>query len=557
MSPRRIPKPRGSAQTNRRRQGEPRELIIGLIAPIGVDRKPVETALRNQLRIVDYHVAPVKISEKLEKLADDSIPGWNNGDALVRKNILMNVGNNVREQYSDGGVLALLSMVQIASIRRTLLPKGSGRAYVIDSLKHPDEVELLRSIYGPAFVAIAVFASPDARRQYLEDQARTLLHEPDSNKIARLMERDEDENITLGQRVRAAFELADVVVDVSRGDTEHQIRRLVELLFGDLQKTPTIGEYAMSLARCAQARSGSLARQIGAAVIRDDGAIVSIGRNDVAKPFGGQYEPTDDNEYPRGRDINRGIDSSDWFRQKAITDLLAILQDNGQLNSTDSPEELFEQWYIGEEGKPKPWLRMAFIANTIDYVRAVHAEMAAITDAARHGIDLSQCSLYTTTFPCHDCAKHILASGIREVVYWAAYPKSLVKDLYDDSICVNEAAPSPDKVSFHSFVGIAPNRYFDFFIMGKRERKDRKGRAISFDPRKAKLTLPPYAISEEFAIYTENKRTTRFIEVFDREIDALHKLIGTRHQEWAAASATAQSAPHKRSRKKHTQRRKR
>ena len=469
----------------------------------------------------------------------------------------MNVGNNVREQHSEGGVLALLAMVQIASSRRAPLPKGSGRAYVIDSLKHPDEVELLRSIYGPAFVAIAVFASSDARRKYLEDQARTLLHEPDSNNIYKLMERDEDENITLGQRVRAAFELADVVVDVSRGDTEHQIRRLVELLFGDLQKTPTIGEYAMSLARCAQGRSGSLARQIGAAVIRDDGAIVSIGRNDVAKPFGGQYEARDDKDYPQGRDINRSIDSSDWFRQKAITDLLALLQYNGQLNSTDSPEELFQQWYIGEEGKPKPWLRSAFIANTIDYVRAVHAEMAAITDAARYGIDLSQCSLYTTTFPCHDCAKHILASGIREVVYWAAYPKSLVKDLYDDSICVNEAAPSTDKVSFHSFVGIAPNRYFDFFIMGKRERKDRKGHAIPFDARNAKLTLPPYAIPEEFAIYTENRRTTRFIEDFDRKINDLHLLISKRHQEWEAAPATTHSAPNKRSRKKSSKRRKR
>jgi deoxycytidylate deaminase len=78
-------------------------------------------------------------------------------------------------------------------------------------------------------------------------------------------------------------------------------------------------------------------------------------------------------------------------------------------------------------------------AAQFDYIRAVHAEMAAITDAARHDISITGCTLYTTTFPCHDCAKHIVASGIRRVVYIEPYRKSLVQEFYPDSIAVDQA----------------------------------------------------------------------------------------------------------------------
>lgn len=47
----------------------------------------------------------------------------------------------------------------------------------------------------------------------------------------------------------------------------------------------------------------------------------------------------------------------------------------------------------------------------------VHAEMAAISTAARLGLSLAGSSLYCTTFPCHNCSKHIVATGVSEVFY--------------------------------------------------------------------------------------------------------------------------------------------
>lgn len=57
----------------------------------------------------------------------------------------------------------------------------------------------------------------------------------------------------------------------------------------------------------------------------------------------------------------------------------------------------------------------------------MHAEMFAITDAARRGLSVRDATLYCTTFPCHMCARHIIASGIRKVVYIEPYPKSMAK----------------------------------------------------------------------------------------------------------------------------------
>ena len=42
----------------------------------------------------------------------------------------------------------------------------------------------------------------------------------------------------------------------------------------------------------------------------------------------------------------------------------------------------------------------------------VHAEIAAIAEAARMGIKTIQTTMYTTYFPCADCAKAIINAGI-------------------------------------------------------------------------------------------------------------------------------------------------
>lgn len=57
-------------------------------------------------------------------------------------------------------------------------------------------------------------------------------------------------------------------------------------------------------------------------------------------------------------------------------------------------------------------------------LRTVHAEAGAISYAARFGIKTDGATLYCTLSPCIDCAKLIINSGIKEVVYGQAYRKT-------------------------------------------------------------------------------------------------------------------------------------
>src|SRR5437870_9308439 len=93
--------------------------------------------------------------------------------------------------------------------------------------------------------------------------------------------------------------------------------------------------------------------------------------------------------------------------------------------------------------------------------------LVAGVDAARRGVSVRNCTMYVTTFPCHLCARHIVAAGIRRVVYIEPYAKSLAADLYPDSIAIEGG--SDEKVIFEPFVGVSPRQYVKLFSMGTRK----------------------------------------------------------------------------------------
>ena len=55
------------------------------------------------------------------------------------------------------------------------------------------------------------------------------------------------------------------------------------------------------------------------------------------------------------------------------------------------------------------------------YCIGAHAEINAILNAARKGICVENGTLFVTLSPCYECAKHILNSGLKEVVYLRRY----------------------------------------------------------------------------------------------------------------------------------------
>jgi len=70
--------------------------------------------------------------------------------------------------------------------------------------------------------------------------------------------------------------------------------------------------------------------------------------------------------------------------------------------------------------------------NFVHNVYEIHAEMNAITTAAKFGISLNDSVIISTHKPCIDCAKAIVSSGIKEVYYLEDYKDSRNNNLTSD-----------------------------------------------------------------------------------------------------------------------------
>ena len=50
-------------------------------------------------------------------------------------------------------------------------------------------------------------------------------------------------------------------------------------------------------------------------------------------------------------------------------------------------------------------------------VATIHAEQNTIIDCAKRGVSCNECTAYITHYPCFNCAKMLLAAGIKEIYY--------------------------------------------------------------------------------------------------------------------------------------------
>ena len=65
--------------------------------------------------------------------------------------------------------------------------------------------------------------------------------------------------------------------------------------------------------------------------------------------------------------------------------------------------------------------------------RGAHAELNAIAQAAKIGVNTDGATILCTHEPCSFCTKAILNAGIKEIVYLYPYPDKLAKELTTES----------------------------------------------------------------------------------------------------------------------------
>lgn len=453
------------------------ELVIGIVNAVGTEYKRVLDPLKDRLKGFGYAVEEIRVSSLLSQPSSEQTE-------YDRIKHYMNQGDDLRKTTKNNAILATGAAFKIKASRNSDPQKT---AYIVNSLKHPDEVEFLRKVYGDGFYLFGIHADEKRRHAYLVDDKS--LTQAQADELIRI---DEDEKVDHGQRTRDTFHLSDFFVSLGKNDDQvkNTIQRFLELLFSNPFRSPTFDEFAMFMAFNSSIRSSDLSRQVGAIIARDQ-QIVATGANDTPRFGGGQYWAEVDpasgevNDAEDGKDYMREKDSNKAAQNEIIKEIVSTLIEHS-LSGAEKKQEL--EVVLGQSK----------ISDLTEFGRVVHAEMEAILSCARIGVSTVNASLYCTTFPCHNCAKHIIDAGIKRVVYVEPYPKSRALDLHSEAISLKTSLDNQseeNRVTFEPFTGVGARRFLDLFSMSlgggsKLKRKNKQGDTVEWTKESAVARTP-------------------------------------------------------------------
>ncbi|MBA5778553.1 hypothetical protein H2509_15600 [Stappia sp. F7233] len=460
------------------------ELIVGMVGAVGAGVSRASVELKRILeRDYGYSVEIIKASDLIRENANKTSNSNPEKEGANRIKELQAVGTELRDKFGEDYIAAKV-IERIAVQRKTKggydeskkvpQPKRLRQATIVDSLKHPKETYLFRRVYGGIYWQFTVF-SPESVR---EGRLRRLGIEKDQ--LPGIFTRDEnDKEGDHGQKVSRTAYLSDFFI---RNDGENDARltavieRYLEIIFNISVHTPTADEAGMYAAVSAASKSACLSRQVGAAIFSADGELISVGWNDVPKAHGGLYSSNDHDGDHRCYLWGEKHCHNDRKKEELYEKIFKKMKENNLLG----------------KGVSNVKLRSALIEtpvkDLIEYSRSIHAEMEAIVSAGRAGkIGMVGGTLYTTTFPCHNCARHIVAAGIAKVYYVEPYAKSLALELHSDAIDVRDG--EDNKVAFLQYEGVGPDSALKLFHHGIERKEGGKARAV--EKKTAQPVLPP------------------------------------------------------------------
>jgi deoxycytidylate deaminase/dephospho-CoA kinase len=374
-------------------QGKP-PLVIGLTGPLGSGVTFISRILESEnfvrVSLSDGIKEELKTREHLTELQPiGSVADW-------RKK-LQDIGNEKRLETPTYWLDKALNGIHL------------GKDIVIDGLRNLGEIQGLREKYTNSFV-IGVVATKDTRWQRVQDVYDKNLKNFDRDDI-----RDSDEDIPNGQQVQKCVLDADYVLinETIGGSSDVREKKLRDRLIPEIQlmrKTPgrvaTQDEAHMATAYAQSHLSKCLKRHVGAVIVDGKGIPMSLGYNEnpvgtlpCVSAYGYCYK--DENMHvklehmqahcPRCGDQKNGI-TKPWKCQKCGDSLKLSL----------------------------------FQSRNMEVCTAIHAEDRAIRSLA--GRNAEGAVLYATTFPCFQCARHIIDVGISKLVYVEPYP---VRESYE------------------------------------------------------------------------------------------------------------------------------
>jgi len=272
------------------------------------------------------------------------------GQPLVRETLVA-LGNELREKEGPGCLA-----------ERIYAKLDPEKHYIIDSIRHPAEVQVFRRRTN--FTFLKVNAPERLRFERMKQRGRE--NDPETWEDFQALEAKESKSETkTDQQLDQTLALADVQVD-NNGPLKEFHDKLKQLLVKIAQSATRPGwdEYFMNIAKVVALRSNCMKRKVAAVIVKDK-RIISTGYNGT----------------PRG-----------------ITN-------------------------CNEGGCPR-CASVETSGKDLGECICSHGEENAIVQAAYHGVSVKGATIYTTFSPCLMCTKMIINSGIQEVVYQATYPLS-------------------------------------------------------------------------------------------------------------------------------------
>lgn len=311
-------------------------MVIGLTGTNGSGK----TTLANHLKKAGFYYLSLSDEIRAELQKQDIPP--------TREN-LIEAGNRLR-RAGGSGVLA----------QRTLQRILPDRNYMVDSIRHPAEIEALRRLSHFHLIHVDAPVEVRYRRAVERNDPRT---PKNFEEFVTLEQREMEGADPDAQNLPACAAMADATLinDGSVDDLVNTAETLIrEWMLHDAR--PGWDEYFMQIARIVALRSNCVKRKVAALIVKDR-RIISTGYNGT----------------PRGvTNCNQG-------------------------------------------GCPR-CNSLAASGTRLDECVCSHGEENAIVQAAYHGISIKDSTLYSTFSPCLQCTKMIINAGIREVVFNAHYP---------------------------------------------------------------------------------------------------------------------------------------
>ncbi|KTC79083.1 cytidine/deoxycytidylate deaminase [Legionella cherrii] len=458
------------------------EIVVGIASPLGTNRENFIEELEREFKRKGYCVKKISLTKDTFEI------DCKNSESF-KYYLKMQLCNNIRSQVTKG-FFAFLACLYISKYRKLFKKEQIKRVYIIDQIKNVTEYEILSHVYGLNYIQVSLFSNEIERDRELKIKFSKDIYritelppiniDPQNkyseiftanfkkiiNKLTEeiidnynlevlpdvthnLMRKDfedfyltNESNKKSGQQIAKLFHKSHYYfnLDLPKVNIKLELKKFIKQILGEYDEYPSQDEFGMNLAYQVSVRSNFPGdRHVGAAIISIQGEVLSVAS--IRAP---------------SKSSNTNLSD-----QLKVTDGYNIYKKKIE-NWTKQLKEATNNEY-------KDIIK--FLEDTLDFHPCTHAEIAAIIDAAKIGVSVKGSILYSTTFPCHLCAKEIINSGISRVVYLEAYPKSKNQELYPNSLDINPKNRT-ELIPFDFYYGIGPKRFIYAYSLKNKSNED-------------------------------------------------------------------------------------